>query len=196
MTAGSFRCTGCRLEVSLGALTAGANPCPGCGRPLEVRLYPAVRRAARAETGSALQGEGESACYFHAGKRAESACSHCGRFLCALCAIDFAGETRCAACLESARRKETAVQLVERRVNHDSVVLLCGVLPVLVCYPGFLVYPVTGPLALFLTVRHWSRPLSPVRANRWRFVVGSLFGLGQLVAVVWAAVALLRAITK
>jgi len=196
MTAGAFHCAGCALQISPGALTAGACACPGCGRAFEVRLYPAARVAARADTGSALQHEGESPCFFHAGKRADGACGHCGRFLCALCAIDFAGEIRCAACLESARRKENATHLVERRTNHDSVVLLCSVLPLVFCYPGFLVTPVTAPLALFLTVRNWNKPLSPVRRNRWRFVVGAGLAVLQLGMLAWGAYGLFKEFGK
>jgi hypothetical protein len=50
---------------------------------------------------------------------------------------------------------------------------------------------VTAPVAIFLSVRYWKRPLAFQHANRWRFVVAILAGLVELSAVGWLIIYLL-----
>ena len=46
-------------------------------------------------SGERILVEGEAACFYHAEKRATVACSACGRFLCALCDLDFSDHHFC-----------------------------------------------------------------------------------------------------
>ncbi len=181
-------CGECKWSFALSSLHEGENACPGCAAPFTVRLYPAARRGHEASAGEAIQEAGESACFFHADKRAAAACGHCGRFVCALCAIDFAGATRCAACLERGAKAEgVAGPAQDRFTNHDTLALMLGLLPLALAVAVFPIffYWLTGPLAISWAVLSWRKPLSPLHRGRWRSVLALLCGLAQLVGFAW-----------
>src|SRR5438093_9185003 len=76
-------------------------PCTGCESLLQVEVFPAFfRRNTPGESGEIVLVEGESTCFYHAGKKAVLPCHGCGRFLCALCDCELNGEHFCPACLE------------------------------------------------------------------------------------------------
>ena len=69
---------------------AGSRVRCRCGVEAWAYLYPALLDRPVASAGEAIQTDGEAACFAHAGKRAVASCESCGRFVCALCRIDWA----------------------------------------------------------------------------------------------------------
>ena len=190
---GMMACTGCASVLDLARLRPGGRvACPRCLHPIEVSFYPAFAVPLMTAHGEAIEEGADSACFFHAGKRAAAACGACGRFLCGLCAIDFAGETRCASCLESGKKKGKLTELDEQRTLYDSMVLMIPL-------ASFLFSPVmvfTAPLTLFLAAWYWKKPGSLFRTNRWRFGLAALLALCELFGFAWFIFAFIKALRK
>jgi hypothetical protein len=154
--------------------------CTQCGSTNSVRVFPsAFLRGDDARPQNAQ--EGEAACFDHPNKRAVAACAQCGRFVCQLCSVTSGGEIWCPSCVAtggaSAKRKNTDTV----RTLFDSVTLT---LP----FAALILWPFTllaAPATLVLAVLKWKQPLSLVRRNRWRFVVGILAGLAEIGGWVW-----------
>jgi hypothetical protein len=153
-------------------------PCPACGVPVQVEIFPALfRPAARGRDGEALMVEGESSCFYHPQKKAVVPCQGCGRFLCALCDCELHGEHFCPACLEVGRQKGRITRLENQRTLYDGIALSLAVLPLLVFY--FTV--ITAPIAIFIAIRHWNTPRSIVHRTRIRLVVAIILAVLQIV---------------
>src|SRR5260370_609573 len=110
-------CTKCGVALPWNFHASGASgDCPACGAALQVEVFPALfsqpARFSRAEI--AIAGS-EAACFFHAEKKAVVPCSHCGRFLCALCDVELGNEHLCPPCLETARKKRAPEKWDTRR---------------------------------------------------------------------------------
>jgi hypothetical protein len=164
------------------ALALPEHTCPVCGTRQIVCRFPALaRRQTRASNGARAQ-DGEAACFHHPGHQAEAVCDACGRFLCALCNIDFNGRALCPACL-SLTQSAAADAHIPRRTRYDRLALLCILLSPLVYCLSF----VNAGVALFLCVRYWKRPLSILPRNRWRFVVSGVLAVALL--ALWIGIA-------
>ena len=149
--------------------------CTLCGAENRARVFPAAfQSAAVARPESAL--EGEATCFDHPAKRAVAACHHCGRFVCQLCAVEFAGEIWCPSCVVTRAGSAAEANLETSRTLYDSVALIVPLLS-LVVWPLTIV---TGPGAVVYSIVKWRAPLSLVRRFRWRFVAAILIGLGQM----------------
>jgi hypothetical protein len=158
--------------------------CTLCGTENTVRAFPALQAAAADASRPQAALDGEAACFDHPGKRAVASCRQCGRFVCGLCAVDFGEEVWCPTCVASRSGQAKAVNLEPSRPLYDSMVFS---LPIV----SLLVWPLTAltaPATLVLGVARWNRPLSLVRRNRWRMVVGMLIALGEICAWVWGIV--------
>lgn len=168
--------------------------CPSCSSDLLVRVFPAHLQAKTtlAPAGMALA-EGDASCFHHAGKRAVSSCFQCGRFLCALCEVDLSGQILCPGCLESGSTKKKIRNLENHRTLWDTTALLVGASPILFPFPMLYLIFLTGPVAIFLSVRHWKSPSSLIPRNKWRFIVAILLGLAHLAGVVAVVVTLVFA---
>ena len=92
--------------------------------------------------------------FYHPEKKAVLTCNYCGRFLCALCDVDFAGQHLCPPCIESGKKKKKIKNLENHRVLYDDVALAVAVLPLMLCY--FVV--LTAPISLFIAFRYWNAP--------------------------------------
>src|SRR5262249_32652770 len=114
--------------------------------------------------------EGESACFYHANKRAVVPCDKCGRFLCALCDIQFGASHLCSQCLDNANKKGTASPVEGKRIRYDQIVFALAVLPLVPCLMPAI--PVTAPLAITIGIWKWNAPVSLVARTRPRFVAG------------------------
>jgi hypothetical protein len=122
-------------------------------------------------------GIGDATCFYHASKRAAAPCSQCGRFLCALCSVEFSGAVWCPECFEAGRTRKRIVNLENQRTLHDSIALALATWPVLLFYTSL----VTAPAALFFSIIYWKRPSSIVRRHpKFRLVLAMIFSLVQI----------------
>jgi hypothetical protein len=168
--------------------------CPTCNSDLLVRVFPAHSRAKTTISPAAMAlAEGDASCFHHAGKRAVSACSQCGRFLCARCEVDLSGQILCPGCLESGRAKKKIRNLENHRTLWDTTALLVGVSPFVLPFPVLYFIFLTGPIAIFLSFRYWKAPSSLIPRNKWRFIVATLLGMVHIAAVVLVVVLLVSA---
>jgi hypothetical protein len=183
MNPGSVLCPGCRLPLPVTLPgTAQFIPCPACERSLLVEVFPALARpAAPARAGEAVLEAGVSSCFYHDQKKAEVACEACGRFLCALCHIDFNGRRLCPSCLQSGQTRGIIPTLEAQRVVWDTAALMLCVAPVVFFPLTFL----TAPTALGLAIYSFFRPGSLVRRSRSRAYLAMLASLVQI--AVWVA---------
>ena len=178
-------CTACRASLSLEAPAGpGSVRCPRCRAALEISVFPALYRPlAAGRPGEALHTDQESACFYHPNKRATVPCESCGRFLCALCDLDFNGTHYCAPCLEAARGRGTFPRLENQRTCHDRIAMAVALYPLLLLF-----YPtlVTAPVAVFLSARALRTPGSLVHGARIRCVLAMLFASAEI--VVWVLI--------
>jgi hypothetical protein len=153
-------------------------PCPACGVPVQVEIFPALfRPTARGRGGEALMVEGESSCFYHPQKKAVVPCQGCGRFLCALCDCELHGEHFCPACLEVGRQKGRITRLENQRTLYDGIALSLAILPLLIFY--FTI--ITAPMALFIAIRYWNAPRSIVHGTRIKLVLAIILATLQIV---------------
>ncbi len=158
-------------------VTANWTPCPSCGAEIMVRAFPALLTGPRAETTSEASLAGEAGCFYHPEKRAIVTCHQCGRFLCALCRVEFKGQEWCPGCLEASSRKRKGVDFENHRVLYDSAALAFATFPFLL----FLWPSVVGaPLALYVSIRYWKAPTIILPRTKVRFLLAIVLALGQL----------------
>src|SRR6516164_8202709 len=124
------------------------QPCPACSRLLRVDVFPALFREEKTVAAERVMAEGEASCFYHPEKKAAVVCDACGRFLCALCDVDFNGQHLCPACLEAGGQKGKIAKLQNARTRHDRIALALAVLPVAI-FPLIYFTIVTAPAALF-----------------------------------------------
>jgi len=184
MSSVAAACPSCQNSLP-GALcnTGAITHCPACDSVIQVEIFPAffkpVHAGQKAET---LLEEGVSSCFYHEQKKAVIPCDACGRFLCALCDLDFNGRHLCPACLQSGKKKGDLPELENRRTIYDSAALSTALLPLLM-WPVTLV---TAPLAIYLAVLSFFRPSSLIPRTRGRAWLALAFGLLQVAG--WVAI--------
>lgn len=167
------------------------SPCPACGVPLQVEVFPALfRRIHPGQSGETIMVEGESSCFYHPQKKAVVPCAGCGRFLCALCDCELNGQHFCPACLETGKSKGKIKTLENQRTRYDTIALGLAILPVLIFYLTI----VTAPMTLFVAIRYWNAPQSIVRRTRFRFILAIVIALLQIGG--WTAFFILIATSK
>jgi hypothetical protein len=126
--------------------------------------------------------EGESSCFYHEHKRAETVCDHCGRFLCKLCEVDWHSKTLCPDCITLGRRKRKSNHdLSTMRTRYDSQALVLGILPIVLPILWWVMW-IFAPIAIIMTIRHRNAPCSflPGRRRRVRFTFAILFAIIQI----------------
>jgi hypothetical protein len=160
------------------------SPCPTCGRPLQIEVFPAFfRPVVTGRAGEAIMQEGEAGCFYHPEKKAVAPCDVCGRFLCALCDCDLDGRHVCPSCLETGRQKGKIEELTNRRTQYDRIALTLALVPFTMI--GFCATIVTAPAAVYIAIRHWNTPGGIVGRSRARFVVAIILALLSL--LLWFA---------
>jgi hypothetical protein len=153
------------------------SPCPACGVPLQVEIFPALfRKIAPGQSGETVVVEGESSCFYHPQKKAVLPCDGCGRFLCALCDCQLNSQHFCPACLEAGRTKGKIKSLENQRTLYGSIALSLAFYPILIFY--FTI--ITAPMALFVAIRYWKSPPSLVNRSKTSFVIAIIFALLQI----------------
>jgi hypothetical protein len=152
-------------------------PCPACGVPLQIEIFPALfRKTSTGRGGETVLVEGESNCFYHPQKKAVRPCDGCGRFLCALCDCELHGQHFCPACLEAGRTKGKIKSLDNQRTLYDSIALALAVYPLLIFYFTL----ITAPMSLFVAIRYWKAPQGILRRTKIRFIAAILFSLLQI----------------
>lgn len=162
-------CARCNAPLPEWELAGRRAVCTECGSANDVRVFPAIFGRASRPMSPETAAEGEAACFDHPEKRAVADCRQCGRFVCAVCSVEFAGEVWCPSCIASRAGGARAATLETSRPLWDSLVFT---LPLA---SFFLLWPLTilaAPAALVLGIVKWKQPLSLVRRSRWRFAVG------------------------
>jgi len=182
-------CSRCKATLPPSIFNVGTASCPICKVPITAYAFPALLKPVEpGKVGEVLLVEGESSCFYHSEKKAVVTCSYCGRFLCALCDVDFNGEHLCPPCIESGKKKGKMKNLENRRVLYDDIAMALAVVPILF----YCVIPVTAPIALYVSIKNWNRPTSIVPRGKGRFiaamVIASLQILGMLGLLIAALV--------
>lgn len=174
-------CTRCKSPLGAEVLnTFAPTPCPACEEPIRADVYPALfRKLPSGRSGVPLQGEEEASCFYHPAKKAAVACSACGRFLCALCDVEFNDRHLCPACLEKGKAKRKIKNLENRRVCYDTVALSIALISMLFVWPTIL----SAPIVLFMVIHYWGAPSSIIPRSKIRFVLA--FGIASLQIVGW-----------
>ncbi len=179
--------------------------CPHCKTSFIALLFPAaVQNEFLGRYGEPLREESEAACFYHADKRAETACDRCGRFLCALCAIDTQDKRYCPQCLENGIRSGELPEFQSAYPRHDLLALAVACIPLMLAIPillivlpwatdialgfalGLLLFPafVTAPASLYLALRFRKTVTHPLGRRAGWFPLTVLLAAGQM--VVWA----------
>ncbi|MDO8544318.1 MAG: hypothetical protein Q7S40_28085 [Opitutaceae bacterium] len=182
MTPGSaLACPNCKRVLETHAWhDATAGTCRRCNTDFEFIAFPALTARAAHVAAQAAGLDGDSVCYFHAQNRAESICEECGRLLCPVCVIAFAGKKMCPTCVAATRASEAA-NVVGYRTLFDGIALTVAGLPLLI-WPVTLV---TAPVALGVVIYGWNKPGSLVRRRtRVRLVIAAVLALLQIAG--WA----------
>jgi len=163
--------------------------CSTCGTKVAVTLFPALfRPAAKIDPQSLTTAEGEATCFEHSSKRAVAVCNKCGRFLCALCEVEVAGQVWCPSCLIPANASGPIQALEQSRTLFDSIALALATFPALLFfYPSIL----TAPVVVYLAIRYWKRPSSMVPRGKWRFTVALIIVLVEISFIVFVIIALI-----
>ena len=189
------QCIGCKTFL-VGDVFNRADliPCPNCGAPIQVELFPAFfRPLASGQVGEQIMFDSEAGCFFHPEKKAKVPCQGCGRFLCGLCDCELNGQHFCPGCLEAGRKKGKIQSLENQRTLYDSIALALAVLPVILIFGIYFTF-ITAPLALYMAIRHWNSPRSIVHRTRIRYVLAIVFAALQLIGWVVAVYFIIAAI--
>ncbi|MBW1988386.1 MAG: hypothetical protein JRI97_02455 [Deltaproteobacteria bacterium] len=141
------------------------------------RVFPALLNRPESVSGP-LAEEGEGSCFFHPKKRAQSVCSRCGRFVCALCEVPAKDGVLCPTCL-AGKNAAGEDDIARQGTLYDSLALALAGIPLLFVFPVV----VTAPAAMVMSIRYWKRPLSPVRRSRWRFVLAMALSAAEMAVV-------------
>src|SRR5215468_6877384 len=148
-------CARCDSPLPLWELAASELAhCPRCRSANTVRVFPAALMSRNAPGPAEVAAEGEAACFDHPSKRAVAACAQCGRFVCQLCSVEFAGEVWCPSCVASGAGKAKPAKAVTHRNLYDSIALIIPLAAIIV-YP-FMV--IAAPASLVLTILRWKEP--------------------------------------
>lgn len=174
-------CDRCKAPLALPRRPdAPTVPCLHCGTPTRVVLLPAFFRPPPLPDAGAAAMPSESTCFFHAGKKAVVPCDGCGRFLCALCDVEWNGRHFCMGCLEKAHKGAEPGVSQGRRMLYDSLALSISVIPLLFLMPFFFITLFTAPVGFYFAVKALRQPRGPVPGRRIRAVFALLFSLLQI----------------
>lgn len=171
-------CPRCRSPLLEEPSGSGILPCKRCGFELEYLLLPAARSACRPPPVPRLVVEGEATCFNHPANRAEQECGRCGRFLCALCAVEFGDKFLCPECLRTGR-DEVAVggqYLPKSRFLPGEFALFITVLSIILGPVAL----ATAPLSIGLGIRSLFKPGSLIAPRRLAGILAIVVGSLQL----------------
>ena len=165
------RCSACDHALSLPETVGGGTlTCTHCQKPTRLWLFPALYQNKKSEAAQVVLDEGHSSCMNHPNKRAVSVCDGCGKFLCALCDIDWNGEHLCSNCIEHRGSDENKNnELRTEYIHYDRIVFGLALFSIVLFFLGVFI----APVALFMGWRYWNEPWRPVPYRKW----GMIFSL-------------------
>jgi len=183
MQATVLTCGACDAPIPVEAVNSASEvTCRECGTQVEAVAFPALFQDVKpGSSGERVLFDDESSCFYHPKKRAVVPCDNCGRFLCALCDVELNDRHLCPSCIDAGKTKGKMEQLENQRMRYDRVALVLALLPFIPPVTYFVMF--VAPAALFVVVRHWRTPLSPVNPLRWRFVVAFALGILEISAI-------------
>lgn len=158
-------------------IDAGRGRCHACELDFEFHSFRALHARPAPVAPRAVQAAENATCFFHAENQAETACESCGRFICGVCAVEFAGRKLCPSCVATVRTSDQGE--VRSRVLYGGIALALALLPLLV-WPFTVI---TAPAALVVVIMGWRKPPSLVNPGRGRLIVAGLAALLQI--AVW-----------
>jgi len=157
------------------------QPCQHCQTNLRLLVFPAAMEPPPLAPANPNAMPGEATCFNHANRQAHVPCAACGRFLCAVCDLEFRGEHWCPSCLKQQSDAQTSPLFQRSRMRWDSLALLLATLPAFLVYPTVL----TAPVALFLSIRHWKEDPGFLPRTRIRRYLALIFSATQILC--WIA---------
>lgn len=176
-------CPRCGQDLPAESLRAGGARCYNCESTVEAVVFGAAFSKPLVPEDTPLE-TGEASCFFHPERQAVVPCSHCGRFLCNLCRVDWSGSSLCISCLDAFQKAPRSSFLSASRFHFDSLALALATVPSLIISPSI----VTAPMALGLTLFTFRRQTSITPRSKWRFIVAGVLALAQIVGWVWLVV--------
>ena len=169
----AISCPKCGHQIHATRFNKPAGACPGCGSQIIVAAFASLV-SAPSDTGAGqrLLAADQASCFYHPNKKAIVPCDNCGRFLCALCSVDFGGRRLCPVCIESGGGGESPGELDSSRILYDKLALFLAIIPTFV----------TQLTAIFLAIRYWSSPISipPRGPLRWRWILAVIVALLEI----------------
>jgi len=174
-----IECPQCHLTLKTGLINnADFSSCPQCHSSIQVLVFPALFEKPKDSPAAELLLVGDQAnCFYHPNKKAMIPCSSCGRFLCALCDIEFDQEHLCPACLQSGARKKKITNIDSETTCYDKIAFMVATVPILTVF--FTI--ITAPMAIYIAIRYWNR--KSLTGSRVRMVFAILIALVEI--VVW-----------
>ena len=175
-----FPCPVCHRLLERYDNSAAELTCFYCDAKLLLAVFPnALSKSAPVADSPVLSGE--ASCYFHTDRVAASCCDRCGRFLCNLCRISWAGETLCVSCIDVAAQPDKDPSLESSCFHWDSAALTLSILPSLLIYPSL----ISAPLALGFSLFTFRKRCSIVPRNKGRFLLAIVLSLTQIGLWIW-----------
>lgn len=174
------RCSGCDRALALPAGPGPAIlPCTRCGLNTRLWLFPALFETRKSAVAQQVIEEGHSSCMNHPAKRAVTVCDGCGKFLCALCDIDWNGDHLCSACIEHRKRTDTDNELRSEYVHYDRIVFALAIGSIFLYFLGVIM----APIALYVGWRYWNEPWRPVPYRKFGMIAA--LSLAFLILLGW-----------
>ncbi|MEO5960426.1 MAG: hypothetical protein ABIZ49_07975, partial [Opitutaceae bacterium] len=105
MTAGPvLACPSCKRTLGPESWSdAQHGTCFRCKNDFEFLGFPALTASRAKVAAQAAMLAEDSVCFFHAENRAEAVCEGCGRLLCPVCSVPFAGQKICPTCIAATK---------------------------------------------------------------------------------------------
>jgi hypothetical protein len=175
-------CSSCNAPIPAGDWNREHAFCPSCRAPLQALIFPAFfLKPGTAGSGTPVLEAGEASCFYHPLKRAVVPCDRCGRFLCGLCQVEFLGQNWCPRCIQASSEKGQLTHLDPSRSLYDNLALMLAIVPVLLIFATI----ITAPLTLYVVIRYWRAPSSPLPRTKIRFYIAALLATIQIGAWIW-----------
>ena len=142
--------------------------CPQCYTPAWAYVFPAWTKGEEEVVAHSDADIGQASCFNHETKRAASICDDCGKFLCGLCSISYAGKQLCTSCISATKRGESTLKVSARR--PDIQALWLSVVGMFIPLLGLAM----SSFSLYLIFKYWNVDESYIAHSKWRFVVAGL----------------------